>query len=52
MEAWKNEILIGSHRDQLSFNYVLWKLNEKIKSINLNLISNPYFKWYYKHNRQ
>lgn len=52
MEAWKNEILIGSHRDQLSFNYVLWKLNEKIKSINLNLFSNPYFKWYYKHNRQ
>ena len=30
MEAWAEELKNGSHRDQLSFNYVLWKLKEKI----------------------
>lgn len=28
--AWWNEIVNGSRRDQLSMNYVLWKLNEKV----------------------
>ena len=31
MEEWFNEIQNFSHRDQLSFNYVLWKLHRKIK---------------------
>lgn len=30
MEAWAEELKNGSHRDQLSLNYVLWKLNETI----------------------
>lgn len=29
MEKWFNEIKHNSHRDQLSFNYVLWRLNNK-----------------------
>ena len=33
MEMWWNEIKLYSHRDQLSFNYVLWKENKKIKFI-------------------
>jgi hypothetical protein len=28
--AWWNEIVNGSRRDQLSINYVLWKLNEEV----------------------
>ena len=31
MEKWWNEIKTYSHRDQLSFNYVLWRENKKIK---------------------
>ena len=30
MEAWWAELNNGSHRDQLSFNYVLWKQNKYI----------------------
>lgn len=29
MEEWANIIIDGSHRDQLSLSYVLWKLNYK-----------------------
>ena len=31
MEKWWNEINNYSHRDQLSFNYIVWKLGIKIK---------------------
>ena len=33
MEEWWKEIKSNSHRDQLSFNYVLWKTGKKIKYI-------------------
>ena len=33
MTKWYNEIENNSHRDQLSFNYVYWKNNIKIKYI-------------------
>ena len=33
MEEWFDEIKKYSHRDQLSFNYVLWKIGGKIKYI-------------------
>lgn len=33
MEKWWEEIKIFSKRDQLSFNYVLWKSGKKIKYI-------------------
>jgi len=29
-EAWWDEVITGSYRDQLSFNYVLWKLQLEI----------------------
>ena len=36
MEEWFNEIKYYSHRDQLSFNYVLWKKGSKIKYLSKN----------------
>ena len=30
MEKWFQEIKYYSHRDQLSFNYILWKFGNKI----------------------
>ena len=52
MEAWWNEIEKYSHRDQLSFNYVLWK-NQKIHFAYLDktLCDSEYFHWRIKHNK-
>ena len=36
MEQWFEEIKYYSHRDQLSFNYVLWKSGIKIKYLSKN----------------
>jgi hypothetical protein len=47
---WWEEIINGSHRDQLSLPYVLWKMNEKPAIVNLNLWSNEYFS-YGKHTK-
>lgn len=33
MNDWKDELVMHSHRDQLSFNYVLWKHDYKIVDI-------------------
>lgn len=33
MDLWENLLRKYSHRDQMSFNYVLWKLGYKIKNI-------------------
>lgn len=30
MNDWASELISHSHRDQLSFNYILWKHNYKI----------------------
>ena len=38
MEKWWNEIINYSHRDQLSFNYILWKEHKKVKYIHWFLI--------------
>ena len=52
MEAWEKELIEHSHRDQLSFNYVLWKLGDKgFKYLDKNLFNSKYFKWYSGHNR-
>ena len=52
MDLWANEILNGSHRDQLSFNYALWKTgNEGFEYIHMGLVGSVYFKWYNGHNR-
>ena len=36
MNKWYEEIEKYSYRDQLSFNYVLWKEKDKIKYISKN----------------
>ena len=46
MELWKNEVINGSHRDQLSFNYCLWKVGDDgFQYVSLDLSNNPYFRW-------
>lgn len=53
METWANELKKGSHRDQLSFNYTLWKNGESgFKYLDTNVIKSKYFKWYSSHNRK
>ena len=51
MNLWGDEILNGSHRDQLSFNYAVWKLDLKDsidyldeKYYNLHLYDNAFFR--------
>lgn len=52
MEKWAGEIIKGSHRDQLSFNYCLWKVGDVgFEYLDFNLFCNPYFKWYNLHDR-
>jgi len=41
--AWWQAFLSGPKRDQLSFNYVLWKENLKIDYLPGSLYQNPYF---------
>ena len=43
MENWFNEIRNYSHRDQLSFNYVLWKTNKTIKYLSKKFCSEYLF---------
>lgn len=46
MEDWFNEIKYNSHRDQLSFNYILWKTGYKI----VKYIPKHFTKLYFKQN--
>jgi hypothetical protein len=48
-EAWWNEIESHSKRDQLSFNYVLWKQGLETAQIEGNAEFNPYFYWHAIH---
>lgn len=43
MEEWWNEVKNFSHRDQLSFNYVVWKNKLEINYINQDIRKNKYF---------
>lgn len=43
MEHWWSEIVSGSRRDQLSFNYVAWKDRFDFHVINGNIRRNPWF---------
>lgn len=46
MEEWFNEVKNGSHRDQLSFNYVTWKNKDiNIIYLNKNIYKSNYFHW-------
>ena len=50
METWWDELKDNSHRDQLSFNYALWK-NEDIKVVYLDkyIYKSEWFFWNSKH---
>lgn len=53
MDAWWNELLNGSYRDQLCLFYVLWKnKNLKITVLPDNLGNSPYFHWKGIHSRR
>ncbi|AEV98688.1 hypothetical protein A4D02_09090 [Niastella koreensis] len=45
-EMWWEEISKGSCRDQLSFDYVAWKLGMNYEIFPGNMVVNPYFKWF------
>ena len=52
MEAWSNEVMNGSHRDQLSFNYCSWKNPDiKVKYLDKGICNSSWFKWYMNHKR-
>lgn len=41
-DEWWKQILLGSHRDQLSFNYVNWKTPIKYETISSNYFKNEF----------
>ena len=45
MKLWFYMIKNYSHRDQLSFNYCIFKTGLKVKWINKKVFSNEWFKW-------
>ena len=44
-EAWWHEVSTGSKRDQLSFNYVAWKMSLEYATFAGRATYNPYFAW-------
>lgn len=48
-EAWFKEINQGSHRDQLSFSYVNWKLGDGVVYLPSTIFSCECFKWWVVH---
>ena len=52
MEAWFNELKNNSHRDQLSFNYALWKNEDvKVSYMDKKICYSEYFNWNGRHKR-
>ena len=52
MEKWWSELKDYSHRDQLSFNYVLWKVGDrKFKQIHKATCNSRTFNWLRKHRK-
>ena len=45
--AWVTELLLNSHRDQMSFNYIAWKMRFQIGYLtkDFNLKTDKYFRW-------
>lgn len=53
MEKWWEELKDYSHRDQLSFNYALWKVgNERFKYLIKTTCNSRTFKWAIAHRRK
>ena len=52
MEKWWSELKDYSHRDQLSFNYALWKVGDKkFKYLIKTTCNSKTFNWIKKHNK-
>ena len=52
MNEWWDEIKNGSHRDQLSFNYVSWKHPEiMVTYLDKKIYDSEWFNWHKWHNR-
>lgn len=52
MELWSDEVVNGSHRDQLSFNYACWKNQDvKVKYLDRKIYESKWFHWGKGHNR-
>lgn len=46
METWSDELIKGSHRDQLSFNYCCWKNKDvRIKYLDKYIYKSKWFNW-------
>lgn len=46
MEAWSEEVMNGSHRDQLSFNYCCWKNEDiKVEYLDSKIYNSKWFLW-------
>lgn len=53
METWWGELRKGSHRDQLSFNYAMWKNKDvKVKYLDKTTCNSAYFKWDSSHGKK
>lgn len=52
METWWKEIEQHSHRDQLSFNYALWKSPAPIKYLSDKIYHCDYFNWSGQHKKR
>ena len=52
MNTWWEEIKNGSHRDQLSCSYAIWKNQDiKIKYLDKNIFDCKWFKWNCAHKK-
>jgi len=52
MEDWFEEVKNGSHRDQLSFNYVAWKNKDiKVCYISKTIYKSAWFFWHKSHTK-
>lgn len=49
MEVWANELQFKSHRDQLSFNYAVWKTKVNFNYVDKYIFNSEFFKCNSKH---
>jgi hypothetical protein len=49
MEAWWKELEVESHRDQLSFNYAVWKTKVNFNYVDKNIFCSEWFRLNGKH---
>ncbi len=53
MEEWFSEVKNGSHRDQLSFNYVQWKNQDiKVEYLDKKIYKSEWFNWTAGHGKK